>query len=114
MFKTHGKKKTTRSPGGLVKKTFWFHADEAQRLRREAYEQETTQAAIVREAVRQFFQMPDPADGVSGENLAEDVAEDLEADPGLREQVSGLLDDYSTDPAQAAEILRGIKARDDE
>ncbi len=58
MTKKRGNGKTTRSPTGLVKKTFWFQPDEAQRLRKEAYERETSQAELVREAVRLFFEMP--------------------------------------------------------
>ncbi len=52
--------KTTRSPGGLVKKSFWFHEEEARRLRREAYEREVSQAALVRAAVRRYFGMGEP------------------------------------------------------
>lgn len=58
MVKKRGK--TSVSPGGLIKKTFWFHPDEAQRLRKEAYERETSQAELVREAVRQYFGMEEP------------------------------------------------------
>ncbi len=53
--------KTTVSPGGLIKKTFWFHPDEVERLRRAAYEGEVSQAELVREAVRQYFGM-EPAE----------------------------------------------------
>ena len=52
--------KSTRSPGGLVKKTFWFNQDEADRLRLEAFQQEVSQADLVRKAVRLMFKMPDP------------------------------------------------------
>lgn len=61
--------KTSVSPGGLIKKTFWFHPDEAQRLRRAAYEEETSQADLVRTAVRQYFGMPE---------LDDEEAEDAE------------------------------------
>ena len=53
------KGRTTISPGGLVKKTFWFEPDEAQRLRQEAFDQETSQTELVRAAVRRYFQMDD-------------------------------------------------------
>ncbi len=54
--------KTTVSPGGLIKKTFWFHPDEVARLRRAAFEEETSQAELVRTAVRRYFGMAEPND----------------------------------------------------
>ncbi len=54
--------KTTVSPGGLIKKTFWFHPDEVRRLRKAAYEEETSQAELVRTAVRRYFGMAEPND----------------------------------------------------
>ncbi len=60
--------KSTRSPGGLVKKTFWFHQDEADRLRREAFDQEVSQAELVRKAVRLMFEMPELAPEAEAED----------------------------------------------
>ncbi len=111
MHKRHRRAKTTRSPGGLVKKTFWFHQDEADRLRLEAFEQELSQAELVRRAVRLMFDMPEPA-VVTGEDLAEDLAEALETVPDLRQQLSQLLEDYASSPEKAAEVRRALEAKD--
>ena len=115
MVKKRGRGKTTRSPSGMVKKTFWFQPDEAQRLRKEAYERETSQAELVREAVRIFFEMPPKEEEVTGENLAEDVTDDLRnaPTPGLRQELERLLQDYTSSPDQAAEILRTLNDDDD-
>ncbi|MCP4004692.1 MAG: hypothetical protein GY725_10890 [bacterium] len=53
--------RTTVSPGGLIKKSFWFHPEEVRVLRKAAYEQEISQAELVRTAVRRYFGMPDEA-----------------------------------------------------
>lgn len=42
-----------------VKKTFWFHQDEAEVLRRTAYERRMKESQLVRMAVRRFFQIED-------------------------------------------------------
>lgn len=49
---------TTLKPG-QVKKTIWFNDDEAEALRRAAFEQRVSEAALVREAVRRFFRLQD-------------------------------------------------------
>ncbi len=103
--------KTTVSPGGLIKKTFWFRPDEAYRLRKAAFEEETTQAELVRAAVRRYFGMddddrdegkPEPI----GENLAEDVAEELRSVPDLRGELASLLREFTSSPDKAAELMR--------
>ncbi len=94
MAKKRGNGKTTRSPTGLVKKTFWFQPDEAQRLRKEAFERETSQAELVREAVRLFFGMPPKEEEAADENLHTD-----------RQELERLLQSFSRSPEQAADIL---------
>ena len=42
-----------------VKKTMWFHADEAEALRERAYKTRRSESAIVREAVRKFLGIED-------------------------------------------------------
>ena len=59
--------KTTVSPSGLVKKNFWLHPDEADMLRRAAFEQEVSQAELVRAAVREYFGMA-PAEAAGEES----------------------------------------------
>jgi hypothetical protein len=49
---------TTLKPG-QVKKTIWFNEDEAEAIRRAAFDQRVSEAALVREAVRRFFRLPD-------------------------------------------------------
>jgi Ribbon-helix-helix protein, copG family len=44
---------------GLVRKTIWLHEDEAEALRRHAYEERRSESELVREAVRRFFAIPD-------------------------------------------------------
>ncbi len=109
----HGK--TTRSPSGLVKKTFWFNQDEADRLRLEAFKQEVSQADLVRQAIREMFKMPDPADIVAtGENIAQDLVEELENSPALRRELEQLLEQYSADPERAKELRRALELADDD
>ena len=107
----HGK--TTRSPSGLVKKTFWFNQSEADRLRLEAFQQEVSQADLVRQAVRLMFKMPDPTDVAAGENIAQDLAEELESSPALRRELEQLLEDYA-DPDKAVELRRALEQADDD
>lgn len=38
-----------------VRKTIWFHRDEAEALRRAAFEERRKESEIVREAVREFL-----------------------------------------------------------
>ena len=61
----HGKERigprggeTTLKPG-QVKKTIWFHDDEAEAIRRAAFDRRVSEAALVREAVRRFFGLAD-------------------------------------------------------
>lgn len=49
---------TTRRPG-RVKKTIWLHEDEAQELRKAAYEEYRSEASIIREAIRRYFAIED-------------------------------------------------------
>ena len=49
---------TTLKPG-QVKKTIWFNDDEAEAIRHAAFDQRVSEAALVREAVRRFFGLPD-------------------------------------------------------
>lgn len=42
-----------------VKKTFWFHLDEAEALRRTAFERRMKESEIVRQAVRRFLKIED-------------------------------------------------------
>ncbi len=52
-------KKRATSRGGItktgVKKTLWFHADEAEALRREAFERRMKESEIIRTAVREYL-----------------------------------------------------------
>ncbi len=45
--------------GTGVKKTMWFHQDEAEALRLRAFEDRRSESAIVREAVRRFLGIED-------------------------------------------------------
>ncbi|MCP4004690.1 MAG: hypothetical protein GY725_10880 [bacterium] len=105
--KKPGRGKTTVSPRGLIKKTFWFHPDEVHVLRKAAYEQETSQTELVRTAVRLFFDMP-PEEEATGEDLAEDVSDDVRSSPALRHDLERLLQDYTRSPEQAVRILETI------
>ncbi len=42
-----------------VKKTIWFHSDEAEALRREAFEKRMKESEIVRTAVRRYLGIED-------------------------------------------------------
>lgn len=42
-----------------VKKTLWLHHDEAEALRRRAFEERRSEAAIVREALRRYLKIED-------------------------------------------------------
>jgi hypothetical protein len=44
---------------GQVKKTVWLHDDEAEALREAAYQQRVSEASLIREAVRRFFELSD-------------------------------------------------------
>jgi len=52
-----------RKEGGLtktgVKKTLWFHKDEAEALRQRAFEERRSESAIIRESVRRFLELED-------------------------------------------------------
>jgi hypothetical protein len=45
--------------GKGVKKTIWFHEDEAEALRRWAFKKRRSESAIVREAVRKLLRIED-------------------------------------------------------
>jgi hypothetical protein len=49
---------TTRR-AGQVKKTVWLNDDEAEALRRAAYEQRRSEAELIREALRRYFKLAD-------------------------------------------------------
>ncbi len=49
---------TTLKPG-QVKKTIWLNEDEAEAIRRAAFDQRVSEASLVREAIRRFFGLPD-------------------------------------------------------
>lgn len=49
---------TTRKKG-QVKKTFWLNEEEAEALRRAAYEEKRSEASIVREALSEYFDLED-------------------------------------------------------
>jgi hypothetical protein len=51
--------KTTVTDSGLVRKTIYFHADEAEALRVKAFENRRSESEIVRDAVRRFLGIPD-------------------------------------------------------
>lgn len=51
--------KTTFTETGLARKTVWLHVDEAEELRRRAYEERRSESEIVREALRRLFGIPD-------------------------------------------------------
>ena len=51
--------KTTVSKRGLIRKTIWIHEDENEALRRAAFEERKTETEIVRELLRQRFELPD-------------------------------------------------------
>jgi len=50
--------KTTLTPGGLRRKVFYLKEEENQALRRKAYEDETTESELVRQALRRFLNLP--------------------------------------------------------
>lgn len=58
-----GRAKGKAEEGGItksgVKKTLWFHRDEAEALRVAAFEQRRTESEIVREAVRRHLGIED-------------------------------------------------------
>lgn len=41
----------------MIRKTFWIHRDEEEALRRAAFEERTTEAAIVRQLLREHFKI---------------------------------------------------------
>ena len=49
---------TTRKHG-QVKKTVWLHDDEADRVRKAAYEEFRSEASIIGEAIRRYFAIED-------------------------------------------------------
>jgi hypothetical protein len=49
---------TTRK-AGQVKKTVWLNDDEAEALRKAAYERRLSEAALLRVAVRRYFRLVD-------------------------------------------------------
>ena len=51
--------KTTMTETGLVRKTIYFHVDEAESLRLKAFEDRRTESEIVREALRKFLGISD-------------------------------------------------------
>ena len=54
-----GGKTTVSASGNLIRKTFWIHPDEEEALRRAAFEQRRSEADLVREALRRFFDIED-------------------------------------------------------
>jgi len=51
--------KTTQTETGMVRKTIWLYEDEAEALRREAFEGRRSESDIVREALRRFLKLSD-------------------------------------------------------
>lgn len=51
--------KTTITETGLVRKTIWLHTDEAEALRRRAFDDRRSESEIVREALRLLLELPD-------------------------------------------------------
>lgn len=49
---------TTRRRG-QVKKTFWINEEEAEALREAAYKERRSEASIVRETLREYFEIED-------------------------------------------------------
>ena len=50
---------TTVSKTGMLKKTLWLHPDEAEALRKKAYEERRTEADILREGLRRVLDLED-------------------------------------------------------
>lgn len=50
---------TTVTDSGMVRKTVWLHADEAEELRKRAFEERKGESEIVREALRRLLGLPD-------------------------------------------------------
>jgi len=50
---------TTTHKMGQVKKSFWLNDAEAEALRNAAFEQRRPEAAIMREALRHYFELDD-------------------------------------------------------
>ena len=54
-----GSDDTIEKPGGItktgVKKTIWFHQDEAEALRRAAFDRRMKESEIVRSALREYL-----------------------------------------------------------
>ncbi len=48
---------TTTRKSGQVRKTFWLNDDEAEALRRAAFEENRPEASIVREMFRDYFEL---------------------------------------------------------
>ena len=48
--------RTTRKKG-QVKKTVWLYEEEAAQLRRAAYESYRSEASLIREALRRYFEL---------------------------------------------------------
>lgn len=54
-----GGKTTVSRSGRLIRKTFWLHPDEEEALRRAAFEERRSEAAIVRQLLRRHFGIED-------------------------------------------------------
>jgi len=50
---------TTVTKSGMVRKTLWLHAEEAEALRLRAFEERRPESEIVREALRKLFGIKD-------------------------------------------------------
>jgi hypothetical protein len=50
---------TTVSESGMVRKTIWLHEDEAEALRRRAFDERRGESEIVREALRRLLGIED-------------------------------------------------------
>ena len=57
--KPSGKAPSMRTPGGLIRKVAYLHADEVAALRRLAYEEARSESDIIREAVRAYLGVED-------------------------------------------------------
>jgi hypothetical protein len=50
---------TTVSKTGMIRKNVWLHPDEAEALRRRAFEERRTEAEILREGLRRILGLED-------------------------------------------------------
>ena len=54
--------KTTISPGGLMRKTFYLGPEEEENLRQEAFESRRSEGDIVRQLIREHYGLEEPTE----------------------------------------------------